>query len=151
MKGLGRQLLAGAGLTAQQDRHGEAGGPPDLADQREQGGALSDQAEALGLVRHDGRQEVKQQRHPPGEEEDDAACEIGGRDLIPRGHPEQIEPAAARWRGEPQGLRSICRGELDRRSAQIRIGERTCRAAAGLSKQRLAARQQDRLAGAQGR
>jgi hypothetical protein len=135
VNGHGHELLAGAGLAAQQDRRGHRRDPPDLAAQEDHGGAVAGQAEALGLARQDGRQEVEEQRHAIGEQDDDAAFDFGGRDLVLRTSPEEIDPAAAGLRCEPDRARLIAGGEVDRAPAQMGIGQRTRALLAGLCEQ----------------
>jgi hypothetical protein len=105
VNGVRHQLLAGTGLASQQDRCGDTGGPPDFAAQEGHGGAVSHQTESLGLPGQGWRQEVKEQRHPVGKDDDSTAQEPGGGDLAGRGA-EDVKPVDPVLRHQPHGAQS---------------------------------------------
>jgi hypothetical protein len=143
VQGAGDQLLAGAGLAAQEHRHVEAGDALDLAAQDDHGRALADEAEIRCSGRAHGIEPGEQEDDPIGEEKDHAPLQALRRHLQlirdrlavrhDRGAALAADHAhAARRPGQqPEGP-----------AAQVRIAKRAQSAAARLRESGLAARQQ---------
>jgi hypothetical protein len=145
------QLLAGAGLAAQEHRRPETAGPPDGAAQVDHGGARAGQSLGLGLVRRRNRQEVEEERDPLGEDQRHAALEVGRQEHVGRRDAEHFEPAAPGIGGDPGRPRPVAGGEEDRAAAEVEVGQRPRRAPSGRREQRRPPRQLDREAGGERR
>ena len=125
MDGVGDELLAGAGLAAEQHRHLEVGDAADLVADALEPLALADQSEAADRAQRQDRQRVQQQDDAVGELEDDPALDLLRREGAALHDHHAVRHQA---RAEPFGGKAdptlLVHGDEERRTADATVEQR---------------------------
>ncbi len=149
--GAGHQLLAGAGLAAEQHGDLEVGHPADLVPHPLEPLALADQPEPLGGIGgQQRRQRVQQQDHPVGELEDHPSLDLlrGERARLRDQHPLRHQAGAAPADGEGDGALRLA-GDQQGGTADAAVQQRPGAGAVRRLEGGIQAGERDRPAGGQ--